>query len=100
MFLFAEGDPQVPIIVQFVNHYIGTPVYNFQIAYTRPLWEKFFANFGTTPEKVFGSEYSPETAIPWYTVMFVIACLLSFGVIWALKGTLSQIGRASCRARV
>ena len=34
--------------------------------------------------------YTPENAIPWYTVMFVLACLLSVVVIWVLKGRLSE----------
>ena len=61
MFLFAEeeGAQHVPWIVQKVNHYFGEPVYHFQLAYTKPLWDKFFANFGTTPESVFGAPYSP-----------------------------------------
>jgi hypothetical protein len=41
---------------------------------TYPLWKTFFAWFGTTPEAMFG-EYTAENAIPWYTVMFVIACI-------------------------
>ncbi len=90
MFLFAEGGEHTPLIVEFLNHYLGEPVYRFQIAYTKPLWDKFFAHFGTTPEVVFNSPYSPETAIPWYTVMFVIACLLSVFVIYLLKGKLSE----------
>jgi F-type H+-transporting ATPase subunit a len=53
------------------------------------LWKSFFARFHTTPEAVFGP-YSPETAIPWYTVMFVIACGLSVTLIWILKGQLSE----------
>ncbi|MBV6495786.1 MAG: ATP synthase F0 subunit A [Acidobacteria bacterium ACB1] len=90
MFLLAEGGEHTPLIVEFLNHYLGEPVYRFQIAYTKPLWDKFFAHFGTTPEVVFNSPYSPETAIPWYTVMFVIACLLSVFVIYLLKGKLSE----------
>jgi len=90
MFLFAEEAHEVPLIVQFINHYLGTPVYNFQIAYTRPMWQAFFAKFGTTPEDVFGSPYTVETAIPWYTTMFVIACLITFFLIWLLKGKLSE----------
>jgi F-type H+-transporting ATPase subunit a len=77
-----------PIIVEFVNHWLGEPVYEFQMKYTYPLWKSFFAKFHTTPEAVFGP-YSPETAIPWYTVMFVIACILSVVIIWILKGRLS-----------
>lgn len=91
MFLFAEGGGHhTPLIVEFINHYIGEPVYHFQMAYTRPIWVSLFAKFGTTPEKVFASEYSPETAIPWYTIMFVIACIISVLIIRILKGKLSE----------
>lgn len=89
MFLLAEGGHHTPIIVEFVNHYLGEPVHKFQVAYTKPLWEKVLAPLGTTPEAVFGA-YSPENAIPWYTVMFVIACILSVVVIWILRGKLSS----------
>jgi len=85
----AEEVEQAPIIVQFVNHYFGEMAYRFEMNYTHPLWTKFFAKFGTTPEAVFGP-YSPETAIPWYTVMFVIACILSVVIIWIFKGQLSE----------
>jgi len=85
----AEGAEQAPIIVQLVNHYFGEWAYRFEMAYTHPLWTKFLAKFGTTPEAVFGP-YTPETAIPWYTVMFVIACILSVAIIWILKGQLSE----------
>lgn len=77
-----------PIIVELVNHYFGQAAYDFEMKYTYPLWKSFFAKFHTTPEAVFGP-YSPETAIPWYTVMFVIACILSVTIIWILKGKLS-----------
>ncbi len=91
MFLFAEGGGHhQPLIVEFINHYLGEPVYHFQMAYTRPIWVKFFSNFGTTPEKVFGTAYSPENAIPWYTIMFLIACGLTFFVVYLLKGKLSE----------
>lgn len=80
---------EMPIIVELVNHYFGESAYRFEMRYTYPLWSKFFANFHTTPEAVFGP-YTPETAIPWYTVMFVIACLLSVAIIWILKGELSR----------
>ncbi|MCY7376912.1 MAG: F0F1 ATP synthase subunit A [Pyrinomonadaceae bacterium] len=89
MFLFAaEGGHHTPLIVEFINHYFGEPVYRFQMAYTRPIWAKLFEKFGTTPEAMFG-EYSAETAIPWYTIMFVIACLLTVVIIWIFKGKLS-----------
>lgn len=91
MLLFAEGggEHHVPIIVQFLNHYLGEPIYRLQMATTHKWWTAFFAKFDTTPEKVFASEYSPETAIPWYTVMFVIACLLTLFIVYLLKGKLS-----------
>jgi len=84
-----ESAEHTPIIVEFVNHYFGEWAYRFEMAYTHPFWTKFFAKFGTTPEAVFGP-YSPETAIPWYTVMFVIACILSVVTIWILRGQLSE----------
>src|SRR5687767_8938274 len=91
MFLFAEsGEHHTPLIVDFVNHYLGEPVYRIQMATTYKWWTAFFANFGTTPEKVFGHEYTPENAIPWYTVMFVIACLLTVLLIYIFKGKLSE----------
>ena len=89
MFLFAEGGEHTPLIVEFINHYLGEPLYNFQLHYTRPIWESLLSKFGTTPEALFG-EYTPEDAIPWYTVMFVIACLLTMAVIWIFKGKLSE----------
>ncbi|HMS41468.1 MAG TPA: F0F1 ATP synthase subunit A [Pyrinomonadaceae bacterium] len=89
MFLFAEGGHHEPAIVTFINHYLGEPLHNMQMAVTKPLWDKLFANFGTTATAVFG-EYTPENAIPWYTVMFVIACILTIAVIWIFKGKLSE----------
>jgi F-type H+-transporting ATPase subunit a len=85
----AEEAEQAPIIVQLVNHYFGEWAYKFEMNYTYPLWAKFFAKFKTTPEAVFGP-YTPENAIPWYTVMFIIACILSVAIIWILKGQLSE----------
>ncbi len=91
MFLFAEGgEHHTPLIVDFVNHYLGEPVYRIQMATTYKWWTAFFAYFGTTPEKVFGHEYTPENAIPWYTVMFFIACVLSVLLIYIFKGKLSE----------
>lgn len=77
-----------PIVVQLVNHYFGESVHHFQMNYTYPKWQYIFAKFGTTPEAVFGP-YTPENAIPWYTVMFFIACILSVAIIWIFKGRLS-----------
>lgn len=80
----------VPIIVKFVNHYLGPWAYNFEMKYTYPKWKWFFAKFGTTPESVFGGPYTPDNAIPWYTVMFFIACILSIVILWILRGKLSE----------
>ena len=91
MFLFAEGAAESPLIVQFINHYLGEPVYRFERAYTEPFWNNYvFNHFGTTADKVFGGPYTVENAIPWYSIMFVIACLLSVFVIWQFKGKLSE----------
>jgi len=84
-----EAEHHVPLVVQLVNHYFGEAAYRFEMNYTYPLWQKFFAKFGTTPDAVFGP-YTPENAIPWYTVMFVIACILSVAIIWIFKGQLSE----------
>lgn len=90
MFLFAaEGGHHTPLIVEFINHYFGEPMYRFQIANTKPKWDAFFGLFGTNAENMFGP-YTPENAIPWYTIMFVIACILSFIVIKLLTGKLSE----------
>ena len=92
MFLFAEGGGHhEPLIVEFINHYLGKPLLRFQMGYTYPAWQWLFDKLGmkTTPEAVFGA-YTAENAIPWYTVMFVIACLLTLAVIWMFKGKLSE----------
>ncbi|MDM7923457.1 MAG: F0F1 ATP synthase subunit A [Pyrinomonadaceae bacterium] len=90
MFLFAEGGGHhTPLIVEFINHYIGEPLHQIQMNTTYVWWSAIFKNFGTTPEKVFGP-YTAETAIPWYTVMFVIACILTVLVISIFKGKLSE----------
>lgn len=89
MLMFAEGGHHTPLIVEFINHYLGKPVHEFQMAYTKPVWDKFFSNFGTDAETMFGV-YTVENAIPWYSIMFVIACILSIVVIGILKGKLSE----------
>jgi len=95
LFLFAEAEHaeeaahHAPIIVRLVNQYFGEYVYNFEMRYTYPRWKWFLAKFGSTPEAAFGP-YTPENAIPWYTIMFVIACILSVAIIWVLKGKLSE----------
>ena len=85
----AEQAESVPIIVRLVNQYFGEWAYNFEMKYTYPRWKAFFTKFGTTPDAVFGA-YTPENAIPWYTVMFVLACILSLVLIWIFKGKLSE----------
>ena len=85
----GEHAEHSPLIVQFVNHYLGQPVYDFEMKYTYPFWKTFFAKFGTTPEAVFGA-YTPENAIPWYTVMFIIACILTIALVWILRGKLGE----------
>jgi F-type H+-transporting ATPase subunit a len=91
MFLFAEGGHHTPLIVEFINHYLGAPVHQFQMNYTYPAWIWLFDKLGikALPEDVFGP-YTVETAIPWYTIMFVIACILTVIVISILKGKLSE----------
>lgn len=84
-----EAVEHAPIIVRLVNQYFGEYAYNFEMKYTYPRWKWLLAKFGSTPEAAFGA-YTPENAIPWYTIMFVIACILSVGVIWILKGRLSE----------
>lgn len=85
----SPGGHHEPILVQFINHYIGEPIYHLQMQYTHPLWTRLLARFGTTPEAMFG-EYTPENAIPWYTIMFIVACILTIAVVWILKGRLSE----------
>ena len=95
LFLFAEAEHaeeaahQAPIIVRLVNQYFGEYAYNLEMKYTYPRWKWFLAKFGSTPEAAFGA-YTPENAIPWYTIMFVIACILSVLIIWIFKGKLSE----------
>ena len=84
-----ETAEHVPILVRLVNRYFGHWAYDFEMKYTYPKWKWFLAKFGTTPESVFGV-YTPENAIPWYTVMFVVACILSVILIWIFKGKLSE----------
>lgn len=85
----AEGGHHTPIIVQLVNHYFGEAALQFELKYTKPIWDKVLGYFGTTPEAAFGP-YTAENAIPWYTVMFFIACVLSVVLIWIFKGKLSE----------
>src|SRR5215204_1766079 len=77
----SGAEHHVPAVVEFVNHYVGEPVHEFQLHYTKPLWDKFFHLFGTTAESAFGP-YTPENAVPWYTVMFVLAAIFTLLVIF------------------
>jgi F-type H+-transporting ATPase subunit a len=98
--LFAEAAPeaseQVPAVVQFVNYWVGGPLYRFEVNYTKPAWDWFFAKFGTSAEKVFGP-YTPENAVPWYTVMFLIAVAITFIVVLALKPRKPSVEEPSYR---
>ena len=85
----AEHAEHVPILAQMVNHYFGEWAYRFEMKYTYPKWKWLLAKFGSTPEAVFGA-YTPENAIPWYTVMFVLACIITVALIWIMKGKLSE----------
>jgi len=85
----AEHAEHVPVLAQMVNHYFGEWAYNFEMKYTYPKWKWLLAKFGATPESVFGA-YTPENAIPWYTVMFILACIITVALIWIMKGKLSE----------
>jgi F-type H+-transporting ATPase subunit a len=84
-----EAEHHAPIIVQLVNQYFGEAALNFELKYTKPIWDKVLGWFGSTPEAAFGP-YTADNAIPWYTVMFFIACILSVMLIWIFKGKLSE----------
>src|SRR5215208_5605787 len=84
-----EATHHAPIVVQLVNHWFGEAALRFQLNYTKPVWDKVLGWFGTTPEAAFGP-YTADNAIPWYTVMFFIACILSVVIIWILKGKVSE----------
>jgi F-type H+-transporting ATPase subunit a len=85
----AEHAEQAPIVVRLVNQYFGQAAFDLEMKYTYPFWTKVLAKFGTTPDALFGV-YTPENAIPWYTVMFVLACIISLVLIWIFKGKLSE----------
>ncbi|HEX8294087.1 MAG TPA: F0F1 ATP synthase subunit A [Pyrinomonadaceae bacterium] len=80
----AGAGHHVPLIVEKLNHYVGEPVHHFQLKYTKPFWDSFLGNFGSSAEGAFGP-YTPENAVPWYTVMFVLAALFTLLVILLLK---------------
>jgi F-type H+-transporting ATPase subunit a len=84
-----EAEHEAPVVVQLVNQWFGEYAYRFEMHYTKPKWDWFLGKFGSSAEAAFGP-YTPENAIPWYTVMFFIACVLSIVIIWILKGRLSS----------
>ena len=84
-----EAAHHTPVIVELVNHWFGEAALRFELKYTKPVWDKVLGYFGTTPDAAFGP-YTADNAIPWYTVMFFIACILSVVIIWILKGKLSE----------
>jgi F-type H+-transporting ATPase subunit a len=84
-----EAEHHSPIIVQLVNYWFGEAALRFELQYTKPKWDWFLAKFGSNAESAFGP-YTAENAIPWYTVMFFIACILSVILIWIFKGRLSS----------
>ena len=84
-----EAEHEAPVVVQLVNQWFGEYAYRFEMHYTKPKWDWFLGKFGSNAEAAFGP-YTPENAIPWYTVMFFIACVLSIVIIWILKGRLSS----------
>jgi F0F1-type ATP synthase membrane subunit a len=86
----AEHAEHVPILAQMVNHYFGEWAYKFEINYTKPIVDEVAAKFGTTPEAVFGA-YTPENAIPWYTIMFILACIITVALIWIMKASFPRM---------
>jgi F-type H+-transporting ATPase subunit a len=78
------AEHHVPYLVEAVNRYVGAPLHDFQVHYTKPLWDRFFGYFGTNAESVFGA-YTPDNAVPWPTVMFVLAALIALLIILLLK---------------
>ncbi len=79
------GGHHVPAVVQWVNSWAGPPLHDIQMKTTYPMWQNFFGWFGTTPENAFGGAYTPENAVPWYTVMFILAVLFTLALVWVLK---------------
>jgi F-type H+-transporting ATPase subunit a len=89
-----EHAEHVPAIAQWVNHVAGDWVLkNIELSKYGTKW--MWSLIGINAEDTFG-KYTAETAIPWYTVMFVIACLLTMLIVWFLKGRLST-GKPSNR---
>jgi F-type H+-transporting ATPase subunit a len=80
----AGAAHHVPLIVEKLNHLVGEPVHQFQLKYTKPFWDSFLGMFGSSAESAFG-HYTPENAVPWYTVMFVLAALFTVLIVLLLK---------------
>jgi F-type H+-transporting ATPase subunit a len=80
----AGAEHHTPLIVEKLNHTFGPPVHEFQMHYTKPLWDKFLGMFGSSAESAFG-KYTVENAIPWYTVMFVLAAVFTVLLVLLLK---------------
>ncbi|HEX6182916.1 MAG TPA: F0F1 ATP synthase subunit A, partial [Pyrinomonadaceae bacterium] len=78
------GGHHTPVVVELVNSWVGESLYHFQVKHTKPIWDTFFGYFGSNAESMFGP-YTPENAVPWYTVMFVLAALFTLVLIWILK---------------
>jgi F-type H+-transporting ATPase subunit a len=87
MFLFAEEHE--PVIAKFVNTYLGEPICRAEDGVLYPIVDVILKPFGSSTHAVFGT-CNPENAVPWYTVMFIIACILTVAVIWVFKGKLSE----------
>ncbi|MBV9958848.1 MAG: F0F1 ATP synthase subunit A [Acidobacteria bacterium] len=85
--LFNEG--HTPAVVDVVNHFFGEYALQFELKVSKPAWDWLLGKFGTNAEAVFGP-YTADNAIPWYTVMFIIACLITLLIIWVLRGRLSD----------
>ena len=85
----AAAAHHTPLIVERINQAFGEPVHQFQVHYTKPLWDKFLGLFGSNAEATFGP-YTTENAIPWYTVMFILACIISVILIVLFKRKLSE----------
>ncbi len=63
MFLFAEGGHHEPLIVEFINHYLGEPAHRFELAVTKPIWDSFLDTSGQTP-KLFSANTRRKTRFP------------------------------------
>jgi F-type H+-transporting ATPase subunit a len=81
----AETAERIAPVVDFVNQVFGPAVCEFEKLHTKPLWDSVLKPFGTNAEAVFGA-YTPENAIPWYTVMFILACIFALVIVWILRG--------------